>query len=251
MIGGIAAIVGNEQAITGTSPFGSGADGLDWWTGYFALPMVAQYGPATIIAYDFHAVQNDLADCGSHVFFPKSGFDRTDELRSSAYDDANSALFENFDVFHYGPKGFWVFGKYTHPDPGVPVADRGEAYIGVFSNQHPTWLSLQEDEVDVYNKAVAKEGKDKIGALVLQIAQEKDATKRTELAKALADLQQLWPDPLPQDYFADRDWHHDGKNIWIIQVGNKAEYGDYETFKQRVGSARVHLDDSGDMECNG
>ncbi|MEV5839335.1 hypothetical protein [Nocardia sp. NPDC052112] len=253
IVGGVAAVALNESQLTGSRIFrtsSDGVDGLDWWTGYFALPMVVQHGPAAIIAYDFHDVQNDIADCGSHVYFPKVGFDRVDEVRCSAYDDANSPLFENFDVFHYGPKGFWLFGKYTHQDPGVPAADRSEAYIGVFSNQHPTWLSLQEDEVDVYNQAVDEVARKPIGDLVRAIAQEQDAEKREALLTKLRELQRIWPDPLPRDYFADRDWHHDGKNIWIVQVGNKTEFGDYETFKQRVSSARVHLDDFNDMECH-
>ncbi|MFI6995975.1 hypothetical protein [Nocardia sp. NPDC050175] len=251
VVGGVGAVIANEAA-GHVNPFassGDGVDGLHWWTGYYALPMVAQYGPAAIIAYDFHDIQDDLADAGSHVFFPKSGFDQVDELRCSAYDDANSSLFEAFDVFHYGPKGFWVFGKYTHIEPGDVAADRRESYIGVFSNQHPTWLSRQEDEVDVYNKAVESAGKEPIEKLKEQIENEKNIDKSIDLKRQLRDLERIWAEPLPKDYFADRDWQHDGKNIWIIQVGSKAEFGDFEQFKQRVSSARVHLDDTGDMEC--
>ncbi|PXX58758.1 hypothetical protein DFR70_11393 [Nocardia tenerifensis] len=250
-LGGVGAVIANEKA-GHVNPFAAssdGVDGLHWWTGYFALPMVVQYGAASIIAYDFHGIQDDLADCGSHVFFPKSGFDAVEELRCSAYDDANNSLFEAFDVFHYGPKGFWVFGKYVHAEPGVAAADRRESYIGVFSNQHPTWLSRQEDEVDVYNKAVEAVGKEPIEALREQLADEKDIDKGIDLKRRLREQERIWGEPLPRDYFADRDWHHDGKNIWIVQVGNKAEFGDFERFKQRVSSARVHLDDTGDMEC--
>ncbi|MGF6853953.1 hypothetical protein [Paraburkholderia sp. CI3] len=76
-------------------------------------------------------------------------------------------------------------------------------------------------------------------------------------AKAIAGVevdleiqQRVWPDPLPRDYFADRDWSVDGKNIWILQVGSKQEFGEYQTFKDRVSQARVHISDNGDQECS-
>ena len=65
----------------------------------------------------------------------------------------------------------------------------------------------------------------------------------------LRRLQRIWKKPLPRDYFADRDWYVEGKNIWIMQVGSKAEFGSYEAFKERVSGAKVTIDDSGDMEC--
>ncbi|MEV6276721.1 hypothetical protein [Nocardia sp. NPDC051832] len=214
VLGAAGGVIGNELAVTG-STLGNEHDGLGWLTGYWALPMVAQGGNAAIVAYDFTDVQHNLTDCGSHFWFPRRGFDQTDEVRCSNYQDANSPLFEIFDVFHYGPKGFWVFGKYVHPVPGVPAADRPEAYIGVFSNQRPTWMDTEEGP-SVYDNAVG------------------DAADRDIAAT----------------YFKDQDWYVEAKNIWIMQVGTKADYGDYETFKQRVSSARVYLDDNQDMEVN-
>ncbi|WP_162915371.1 hypothetical protein [Paraflavitalea soli] len=58
-----------------------------------------------------------------------------------------------------------------------------------------------------------------------------------------------WANPFPEDYFAGKDWYAENKNIWIIQVGNKKEYGSYEHFKERVSSAKVTVDDLGDLEC--
>ena len=54
---------------------------------------------------------------------------------------------------------------------------------------------------------------------------------------------------LARDYFADRDWYVNGKNIWIVQVGSKDESGSYEAFKDRLSRAKVTIDDNGDMEC--
>ena len=51
------------------------------------------------------------------------------------------------------------------------------------------------------------------------------------------------------DLFADKDWYVNGKNIWIVQVGSRTEFGSFETFMDRVSSARVHVDDTGDLEC--
>jgi hypothetical protein len=65
----------------------------------------------------------------------------------------------------------------------------------------------------------------------------------------LSNLQRIWKKPLPADYFANRDWYVEGKNIWIIQVGCKEQFGSFESFMDRVSSARVHISDTGDMEC--
>jgi hypothetical protein len=76
--------------------------------------------------------------------------------------------------------------------------------------------------------------------------------KLVELAGLYIDLynlQRTWKGPFP-DYFVNRDWYVDGKNIWIIQVGNKTEFGDFDQFMERVSKARIHLDDAGDMECS-
>ncbi|QIS14525.1 hypothetical protein [Nocardia arthritidis] len=235
------------EDLNGTNPIGDDHDGPGWWTGYWALPMVVQQGPAAIIAYDFHDSQKTLADCGSHLWFPKRGFDNADEVRCSGYDDANFFLLDIGDI---GPKGFWVFGKYTHPADGVAAADRPEAYIGVFSNQRPAWLDGSKDsDPDFYHRKLEEAGKKKIDDLADQIDNENDPNKKKQLQQQKSDLERIWSEPLARDYFADQDWYVGGKNIWIVHVGNKDEYGDYQTFKDRVSSARVHLDDVGDMEC--
>ena len=59
----------------------------------------------------------------------------------------------------------------------------------------------------------------------------------------------IWKDPVPEDYFAGKDWYADGKNIWIIQVGNKKDFESFENFKKRVSRARIEIDDAGDIEC--
>ncbi|WP_225732019.1 MULTISPECIES: PQQ-like beta-propeller repeat protein [unclassified Nocardia] len=250
---GIAAGVETFEKIEDTkhsnpfNPHNGDEDGPGWWTGYWSLPMVVQQGPAAIIAYDFHEMQTLLADCGSHLWFPKHGFDNADEVRCSGYDDADFFLLDIGDI---GPKGFWVFGKYTHPADGVAAADRPEAYIGVFSNQRPAWLDSSEDsDPDFYHRQVDDAGKAKIGDLANQIDNECDPDRKKQLQQQKSDLERAWHKPLARDYFADQDWYVGGKNLWIVHVGNKDEYGDYQTFKDRVSSARVHLSDSGDMEC--
>ncbi|MBV9267988.1 MAG: hypothetical protein JO061_17600, partial [Acidobacteriaceae bacterium] len=63
-------------------------------------------------------------------------------------------------------------------------------------------------------------------------------------------LQRVWPDPLPQDYFAGRDWYVEGSNVWIVQVGGSDDFGDFQTFKDLVTKARVHMDDVGGFSCS-
>lgn len=215
-VGGIGALAASAS-VDGDNPFGDDIDGPGWWTGYWALPRVVQHGAAAILIYDFTSVQEFLAETGSHVWFPKAGFDSVHEVRCGAYDDDNFFL---ADIDNIGPKGFWLFGKVVHDLPGVPASDRPEGYIGVFSNQRPEWLSLDNDE-EIYNrrhKAATKDDPPRFGVLV--------------------------PDP-----FVDRDFYVNGQNIWIVQVGSKDEFGSYEAFKQRVSSAKVTVDDAGDMEC--
>jgi hypothetical protein len=61
------------------------------------------------------------------------------------------------------------------------------------------------------------------------------------------DGEEKWKDA--RDLFADKDWYVNGKNIWIVQVGSRTEFGSFENFVERVSSARVHIDDTGDLEC--
>jgi hypothetical protein len=305
--GAVTGVVINETTIDQKNPFTEDeADGPTWWTGYWALPMVVQHRGAAIIVSDFHDIQGFLAEVGSHVWFPKAGFDRVDEVRSSAYDDDNFFL---LDITNIGPKGFWIFGKVVHPMPGVPVADRPEGFIGVFSNERPEWLNLEND-AEVYEpqfeKAVEdpiedledaiedklddledEDNVDYVGRQVIEIVinralnatytpnisdedwarkakedvaanNSRSAMIRSQLGKInelidsyvkLRRLQRVWPTPLPRDYFGNRDWYVEGKNIWIVQVGSKAEFGSFEAFKERVSAAKVTIDDSGDMEC--
>ncbi|MDX3733373.1 hypothetical protein [Streptomyces caniscabiei] len=209
-LGGIGAVIANNELIEGTNPLPR-ADGPDWWTGYWALPRVVQHGGAAIMTSDFHDAQEFLAETGSHVWFPKHAFDQVVERRTSAYDDANFPL---LDIGHIGAKGFWLFGKVVHPAPeGSPPE---EGYVGVFSNKRPQWLTK---ETDPYPKRLEEKGYDE-------------------------EAQEAF-----QDFFAGRDWYTDGKNVWIVQVGSRSEFGSFEAFMDRVASARIHLDDAGDLEC--
>ena len=289
--------------IKDTNPFGDDDDGPGWWTGNWALPMSVQYGSAAILVYDYAFIEKFLAKVGSHVWFPKSGFDRVVERRTSAYDDANFFLLDITDI---GPKGFWLFGKVVHPRAPSQMEEAREAYVGVFSNQRPTWLDRNSD---LYQRRLKEQSEKPIsdirgsvgkkllafdvlngfplgfaGLLELTIVQSVAARYLPNISRDvwlkavmndisgskavimagdpdaieglvglhidLNNLQRVWKEPLPVDYFADRDWYVEGKNVWILQVGSKAEFGDFENFMDRVSSARIHLDDSGDMECS-
>src|SRR5213075_820047 len=114
--------------------------------------------------YDFNTIQNLLSTSGSHVWFPKVGFDSVEERRTSAYDDANFPL---LDIGSIGPKGFWLFGKITHPaDRATAAGSDGpseprEAYIGVFSNKRPAWL---DQGSDFYEQQIKQTVRDPIEA---------------------------------------------------------------------------------------
>jgi hypothetical protein len=209
--GGVGAVVAEDKLVEGTNPLGR-LDGPDWWTGNWAAPRILQYRGAAILLSDFHEMQEFLAETGSHAWFPQEGFDRVVERRTSAYDDANFPL---LDIGHIGPKGFWVFGMVRHPVPEGSAEEPEEGYVGVFSNRRPAWLTKDEDP---YPKRIEEEGK--------------------------GGLMEGRPDP-----FAERDWYVNGKNVWIVQVGSRSEFGSFEAFMDRVSSARVHLDDDGDLEC--
>ncbi len=299
--GGVAGVVLNENDVHGKNLLGDDDDGPGWWSGYWALPMIVQSGSAAIIAYDFNDMQRFLADVGSHFWFPKSGFSRVEDRRTSAYDDANFPLLDITDI---GPKGFWTFGKVIHPPKPGSAEPPTEGYVGVFSNERPEWLDHASDPYDKREAAASDNAiSDKLGAISDKLeeledkddvgdsgrkaiddlltrsldaqyrpgitrddwlaAVKKDVAASTEpvvvahrddvnsLAEMYVDLktlQRLWKRPFP-DYFAGRDCYVSGKNVWILQVGSKDEFGSFETFMDRVSSARVHLDDTGDMEC--
>jgi hypothetical protein len=301
LVGAVVGVIGNEEAVHGSNPFGDDEDGPGWWTGYWALPMIAQHESAAIIAYDFHGIQSFLAETNSHVWFPKSGFDRVVERRCSGYDDANFPLLDITDI---GPKGFWLFGKVVHPAGRPGVDEPREGYVGVFSNQRPQWLDRDsdfykgkleqasdqaiddkrdaiDDKLDEFedDDTVGRTGRQVIEivvkrslgshetpnreawlqAVVADLATStapilaKRMDKITELASLYIDLhelQRIWRKPIQNDYFTGRDWYAEGKNVWIVQVGNKNEFGSFEQFIERVSSSRVHLDDSGDLECS-
>lgn len=216
-IGGGIAAVSEVEDLKGTNPLNKNhQDGPEWWTGNWALPRVLAHRGAVIMLSEFYDIQDFLAETGSHAWFPKSGFDRVVERRTSAYDDANFAL---LDIGHVGPKGFWLFGKVVHPATPGSQGPPEEGYVGVFSNKRPTWLTRDDDPYPYRMKEVTGD----------------DAGKR------------LWKDA--PDPFVDRDWYVNGKNIWIVQVGSRSEFGSFEDFMDRVSSARVHADDVGDLEC--
>jgi hypothetical protein len=300
-VGAGGGIIANE-ALVMDEGLGDDADGPSWWTGSWALPMIAQHASAAILIYDYHDTQEFLAETGSHAWFPKSGFRQVVERRTGAYDNADFFLLDITDI---GPKGFWLFGKVVHePRHGDP-SNPPEGYVGVFSNQRPEWL---DKEFDIYERRLEEASEDAIdktddelddllddledddsvgfiGRQEIEIVVERalnstyrfeipegkwaddamatfaDATspiiakhrdKIKEVAQKSAHLKTLkrtWDGDF-DDLFKDRDWYVDGKNVWIVQVGSKAEFGSFDAFMDRCTSARVHLDDSGDMECS-
>jgi hypothetical protein len=225
LLGAYASIAANELLI-GKGEIATHGDGPGWWTGYWALPMVVQHESAAIIAYDFNTLQKHVADAGSHVWFPKKGFEKTEERRTSAYDDENFALLDIGDI---GPKGFWLFGKIVHKKNALNPDANEEAYVGVFSNQRPEWLT---QDSDFYSERITEL---KFKAL------DPFNNDPNAVHRVLKDF---------SDFFAEKDWYVSGKNIWIIQVGNRNEFGNFDNFKDRVRKAKVSLDDAGDMECS-
>lgn len=306
-------------------------DGPWWWTGYWALPMMVQHKNAVIIVYQFKSTQELLADVGSHVWFPRKGFNEVEERRTSAYEDENFFLEDILDI---GPKGFWLFGRKNHVTDFLDPENNEEGYIGIFSNKRPEWLdisdepygpavdkSVEEAENAAISEIAAADGKvtaledainsildgledrDKVGYTGIQViettvgriinthasfgpkkAQEwKDAVIK-ELNQVTAGIIRNNMDRITAyvaavidhisaienaktvrrdvnerikksdpyrrlDYFQGKDWYAGGKNIWIIQVGNKTEFGSFENFMQRVSSAKVVVDDASDLEC--
>ena len=115
------------------------------------------------------------------------------------------------DIDDIGAKGFWMFGKLTH-GTNPQTGTKEEAYIGVFSNQPPEWLNKDSD-----------------------FYEDKLEDQKIKSLKV--------------DFFADRDWYVDEKNIWIIQVGSNQDFSSFDNFKDRVSKAKIKIDDNGDMEC--
>lgn len=263
-VGAAGGIYVNRKFVDGVE-IGDQGDGPGWWTGNYALPMVVQHESAAIIMYDFNWLQRRLTTPGSHVWFPKMGFDKTNEMRSSSYEDSNNFItdfsldFKQFPTFGYDVRGYWLFGQKIHQrDPQNPDNNE-EAYIGVFSNRSPDWQNqdsdFYSDQISKVRDPILKDVKDAIAKLNKKL-EDAGSVEKAKIINEIKNLfeeerkrRRTWPDPLPVDFFAEKDWYAAGKNIWIIQVGNKSEYGSYENFKEKVSSAKVVLDDAGDMEC--
>ncbi|MEO6549803.1 MAG: hypothetical protein ABIN94_17510 [Ferruginibacter sp.] len=260
VVGAVSAILLNELVLEGMNPFGDQGDGPGWWTGYWALPMVVQHEGAAIIAYDFHTLQEKLTDIGSHVWFPKSGFDAVESRRSSAYDDSNFVLSDVVGILpNIGPRGYWLFGQKVHKEnPDNPAADP-EGYIAVFSNRHPEWQDKDSEFYEGQVKEAIEKPLKEIEQKIKDINDGMDNKRSKEnnekieqiknLYKDAANHKRTWANPVAPDFFAEKDWYADGKNIWIIQVGSKSEFGSFENFKDRVTRATVEVDDVGTMEC--
>lgn len=257
--------VGVNRKLVDDSQLGDQGDGPGWWTGYWALPMVVQHESAAIIAYDFHWLQRRLTDVGSHVWFPKMGFDQTQKRRSSAYEDDNSFItdfsldLKDIPNFGYGPRGYWLFGRKNHKSDSQNPDNDEEGYIGVFSNRSPDW---QDKNSDFYSAQIKEMNEKKLEGIEDKISEINDSLNDLQGAQKnikIEEIKQLfeeaknhkhtWANPIPIDFFADKDWYAAGKNIWIIQMGNKKEYGSFENFKDKVSNAKVVVDDASNMGC--
>jgi hypothetical protein len=186
-------------------------DGPGWWTGYFCLPRVIQYRNAAILFYRYPWLQRTLSDHDTHLFLPESGLTEHVEIEPNRdnLDDTDSPL-EDIEEFFSNivsrKHGIWLFGRVLHEaDIQNPTLDQ-EAYTRVFSESR--WDELDKDYRFYKDQVTNELGKD-----------------TTLLA----------------DYFKDRDRYATGDSVWSIQVGNKAEYGSFEAFKDRAGAAHTPL----------
>jgi hypothetical protein len=126
-----------------------------------------------------------------------------------------------------------------------------------FGADKAAWIAEAIKNLSAAPGAVIRNNMDKVSELVTAYADlfSEQAWRKTEapdaakkIAEAKINYKKLRAE-LDKDYFEGKDWYADGKNIWIMQVGNKKEYGSYENFIERVSSAKIKLDDAGDLEC--
>ena len=96
------------------------------------------------------------------------------------------------------------------------------------------WFKLVHDDIAIF------------------LSDKKDLAMTDELINLYIDRhnhQRIWAYPMPVDFFANKDWYVNKKNIWIIQMGSKNEFSSFENFVERVSRARIEIDDVGDMSC--
>jgi hypothetical protein len=86
-----------------------GANGPNYWTGEFALPMVVQHESAAIIAYNIPNLQRTMHATVTHAWFPKAMFDETD--------------------FRDKDNGTWVFGR------------KRDGFVALYSARRVRWKS--------------------------------------------------------------------------------------------------------------
>jgi hypothetical protein len=290
-------------------------DGPGWWTGYWANPLIVQHAGASILIYDFHFMQKELATCATHLWLPRAGLTDFEWARPNRdnFEDTQNFVEDALE----GRNGSWIFARLQHPVPPESGEEPAESYLGVFSNQpldtldaganfyrhlieekfageqqkiaqvasHIEYVEhiiehLRErledasgvgsagmqlidaelpaliqsglsrealtNELEGYPSAMFRRRADDILDVVFwsrdrNDSQAQKAALEEALGEALDDV---------GSFLAGQDHYAEGKNIIIVQVGGRGEFGSYENFKQQLRNTHIEVDDSGDMECS-
>jgi hypothetical protein len=232
------AVLSTEASVWSNAPFAGAdlagidvmdanhTDGVGWWTGNWSSPRVVQFENAAILAYRPVGIQTELhANC-SHCWFPRAAFD---EFKQGV----RPTNVEGDD------EGSWAFGKVAHAD-GV------EGYIGVYSARAANYLNQRSEFYAEWLKK-AREPLHDLDKKRMDTSLPQ--AERLEAAAEWKALTSRWAGLLLPDFFAHKDLYAEDDNIWIIQVGSSDEFGSYQTFRDEVARARIHVN-LGDMQCS-
>jgi hypothetical protein len=241
----------NDVVVFSTYPLPQGThDGPSYWTGNAVNPRIIQYQDAAIIAYAPAPVRLQQAipplapQNRTHVWWPKDKHvwveldkDDNQQPKTFKFPDSKtgpktylSVKAKNFDagpsyvelaaqgkfdlveeqrVHSANVDGVWYFGQ------------KGNGYIGLFSAQHDCGFTVLAQDLN------------------------KDA-------QALSQIELAPWDNDPQ--FNVRRWIQEStdwggkeiicnglRNIFIVQVGNKAKFGSFESFRNQLTKARINI----------
>ena len=245
----------------------SSADVGSWWTGNAVNPMVIQFESAAIIAYDmkFLSLAHFRHGARTHAWFPKYAFDETDvrspkgcDCKFEGHQIPKQTVIGTAKGAAVGCMVKGVFGFFTGGPVGAVhgcVAAAGGSALtgGAMDTVHETAESvgrLASGECDCTRGSwyFGRKGKGYIGLYSAQQCDwKKDDDPPADVAKGLI---------VQKSGALENEIRCDGhkRNIWIAQVGNEAQFGSFSAFKDRVASARIHLNglnwEPADLHCS-
>ena len=202
-------------------------DGPGWWTGSWSSPRVVQFENAAIVAYSPAGTQNRLHDNASHWWFPRRR--STSSRRASGRPTSRATT---------TARGRSASSDMRTASRATSASTRRETPTTRTRTASSTRTGTKEE----VRKKIEEQDD-------LRQDDDKKIEERQAAGREWRTLVTRWASGFVTDFFARKDLYAEDDNIWIVQVGSSDEFGSFQTFKDEVAAARIHID-FGDMQCS-